>query len=288
MSPPLIIDWRRRVWRYILQKLTLARAARGSFMRQMIRLASMLLCLALAGLPQLARADDAVIVFAAASLKSALDEAATAFRAGEGAELKISYGGSLALARQIVAGAPADLFASADEESMDEAAKGGAIKPESRFDLLGNRLVVIAPKSSSIDALAFTPDAFVEAMGAGRLVTGEVNSVPVGRYAKAALQNLGLWSVVEPRLAMTDNVRAALAFVSRGEAPLGIVYATDAAADASVKIVATFPDDSHAPILYPFALTASSRNGAADKFLTWLKSPSGRAIFERQGFRVLN
>jgi molybdate transport system substrate-binding protein len=257
-------------------------------MRQLTRLASLLLCLALAGSPRFARADDAVIVFAAASLKSALDEAAVGFRAAEGVELKISYGGSLALARQIVAGAPADIFASADEQSMDEAAKGGAIKADSRFDLLGNRLVVIAPKPSSIDALAFSPDAFAQAIGAGRLVTGEVNSVPVGRYAKAALQKLGLWSVVEPRLAMTDNVRAALAFVARGEAPLGIVYATDAAADASVKIVATFPDDSHAPILYPFALTASSHNGAADKLLIWLKSPPGRNIFERQGFRVLN
>jgi len=257
-------------------------------MRQMVRFASMLLCLALTGLPQLARADDAVIVFAAASLKSALDEAAVAFREAEGAELRISYGGSLALARQVIAGAPADIFASADEESMDEAAKGGAIRQQSRFDLLGNRLVVIAQRQSSIDALAFSPDAFTQAIGAGRLVTGEVNSVPVGRYASAALQNLGLWSVVEPRLAMTDNVRAALAFVARGEAPLGIVYATDAAADASVKIVATFPDDSHPPILYPFALTASSHNGAADKFLSWLKSPSGRAIFERQGFRALN
>jgi molybdate transport system substrate-binding protein len=248
----------------------------------------MVLCLALAGLPQFARADDPVIVFAAASLKSALDEAAVAFRAAEGGELKISYGGSLALARQIVAGAPADIFASADEQSMDEAAKGGAIRQESRFDLLGNRLVVVTPKQSSIDALAFSPDAFARAIGGGRLVTGEVNSVPVGRYAKAALQNLGLWSVVEPRLAMTDNVRAALAFVARGEAPLGIVYATDAAAEPNVKIVAAFPEDSHPPILYPFALTDSSRSGAADKFLTWLKSPSGRTIFERQGFRVFN
>ena len=265
-----------------------ARAPQGSFMRQMVRLAAMVLCLALSGLPELARADDPVIVFAAASLKTALDEAAAGFRAAEGAEVTISYGGSLALARQIVAGAPADIFASADEQSMDEAVKGGAIKPDTRFDLLGNRLVVIAPKPSPVDALALTPEAFAAAIGSGRLVTGEVNSVPVGRYAKAALQNLGLWSVVEPQLAMTDNVRAALAFVARGEAPIGIVYATDAAADASVKIVATFPDDSHAPILYPFALTASSRNGAADRFLTYLKSPAGRPIFERQGFRVLN
>ncbi|MGO8800662.1 MAG: molybdate ABC transporter substrate-binding protein [Roseiarcus sp.] len=256
-------------------------------MRWMVRLV-VLLCLALAGLPRPARADEPLTVFAAASLKTALDEAAAAFRADGGAEVRISYGGSLALARQIVAGAPADIFASADEQSMDEAVKGGAIAPASRFDLLGNRLVVIAPKPSPVEALALAPDAFAAAIGSGRLVTGEVDTVPVGRYAKAALQKLGLWSVVEPRLAMTDNVRAALAFVARGEAPLGIVYATDAAADASVKVVATFPDDSHPPILYPFALTVSSHNGAADKFLTWLKSPAGRAIFERQGFKVSN
>lgn len=257
-------------------------------MRQMVRFASMVLCIALSCLPQFARADEPVIVFAAASLKSALDEAAAGFHAAGGAELKISYGGSFALARQIIAGAPADIFASADEESMNEAAKGGAIRQESRFDLLGNRLVVVTQKQSSIDALALTPEAFAQAIGSGRLATGEINTVPVGRYAKAALQNLGLWSVVEPHLAMTDNVRAALAFVARGEAPLGIVYATDAAADASVKIVATFPESSHAPILYPFALTASTRKEAADKFLAYLKSPAGRAAFERQGFRVLN
>jgi len=257
-------------------------------MRQLLRLASMVLALGLAALPRAARADDPVVVFAAASLKTALDEAAIVFHAADGAELKISYGGSLGLARQIVAGAPADLFASADEESMDEAVKGGAIRQGSRLDLLGNRLVAIAPKASPLQTLALTPDAFVAAIGASRLATGEVNTVPVGRYAKAALNKLGLWSVVEPRLAMTDNVRAALAFVSRGEAPLGIVYATDAAADHGVKVVAIFPDDSHPPILYPFALTASSRNGAAARFLAWLKSPAALAIFERQGFRSLN
>jgi molybdate transport system substrate-binding protein len=257
-------------------------------MRPMLRLASIVLCLALPALAPPVRADEPVVVFAAASLKSALDAAAVAFHADGGAELKISYGGSLALARQIVAGAPADLFASADEESMDEAAKGATIKADSRSDLLGNQLVVVAPKQSAIDALALTPEAFTQAIGAGHLATGEVNTVPVGRYAKEALRNLGLWSAVEPHLAMTDNVRAALAFVARGEAPLGIVYATDAVADPTVKVVATFPEASHAPITYPFALTASSHNDAAGKFLTYLKSAAGHAIFERQGFKVLN
>jgi molybdate transport system substrate-binding protein len=257
-------------------------------MRQLFRLASLVSCLATACLALPARADEPVIVFAAASLKTALDAAAKAFHADGGAELRISYGGSLALARQIVAGAPADIIASADEKSMDEAAKGAAIKADSRFDLLANQLVVIAPKQSSLDALPLTPEAFTQAIGAGHLATGEVNTVPVGRYAKEALRNLGLWSAVEPHLAMTDNVRAALAFVARGEAPLGIVYATDAAADATVKIVATFPEAAHAPIVYPFALTAASHNDAAAKLLIWLKSPAGRMIFEHQGFKVLN
>jgi molybdate transport system substrate-binding protein len=257
-------------------------------MRSLFRVASVAFCLAALAAPSLARADEPIIVFAAASLKNALDAAAADFHAGGGAEVKISYGGSLALARQIVAGAPADLFASADEESMDEAVKGSAIKADSRMDLLGNQLVVVAPKPSPTDKLALTADAFAQALGTGKLATGEVATVPVGRYAKAALQKLSLWGAVEPHLAMTDNVRAALAFVARGEAPLGIVYATDAAADPNVKIVATFPEDSHPPIRYPFALTASSHNDATAKFLTWLTSSAGRAIFERQGFKVLN
>jgi molybdate transport system substrate-binding protein len=257
-------------------------------MRQIFRFAVLTLCLALPALAQPARADEPLVVFAAASLKTALDAAAAGFHADGGPEVKISYGGSLALARQIVAGAPADIFASADEDSMDEAAKGAAIKPESRADMLGNQLVAIAPKQSPLDNLALTPEAFDKAIGAGHLATGEVNTVPVGRYAKETLRNLGLWTVVEPHLAMTDNVRAALAFVARGEAPLGIVYATDAVADPNVKVVATFPDTAHAPILYPFALTASSHNAAAGKFLAYLKSPVAHAIFEKQGFKVLN
>jgi molybdate transport system substrate-binding protein len=171
---------------------------------------------------------------------------------------------------------------------MDEAVKGAAIKTDSRFDLVGNQLVVVAPKQSTIDKLALTPEAFTQAIGDGHLATGEVNTVPVGRYAKEALRNLGLWSAVEPHLAMTDNVRAALVFVARGETPLGIVYATDAAADSNVKIVATFPEESHAPITYPFAVTSSSHNEAAVKLLTWLKSPAARMIFEHQGFKVLD
>ena len=251
------------------------------------RLAVLALSLSLASPFALARAEEPVVVFAAASLKTALDEAAARFHADGGAEIKISYGGSLGLARQIVAGAPADLFASADEISMDEAAKGGAIKADTRFDWLGNELVLVAPKAAAFDTLALTPDALGGALGSGKLATGEVNTVPVGKYARASLDKLGLWSLVEPHLAMSDNVRSALAFVARGEAALGIVYATDAAAEPGVKIVARFPDASHAPILYPVAVTAGSHNAAAAKFEDFLKSDAAWPIFARQGFRAV-
>lgn len=250
-------------------------------MRRLTLLLAAWLALALPAL-----ADQKVVVFAAASLKTALDAAAATYHAQTGGEVAISYGGSLALARQIVAGAPADIFASADEPSMDEAVKGGAIRAGSLIDLLTNHLVVIAPKSSPIQTLALTSEVLAKAIGQGRVATGEVDTVPVGRYAKASLMKLGLWDVVEPRLAMTDNVRVALAFVARSEAVLGIVYATDAEAEPEVKVVATIPDDSHPPITYPFAITATSHNPAADTFLKFLESPAADAIFAGQGFAV--
>jgi molybdate transport system substrate-binding protein len=237
---------------------------------------------------QPAQAETPVVVFAAASLKTALDETAVAFRAERGVEIKISYGGSLALARQLGQGAPADIFVSADEDSMDEAAKAKAIKPDSRIDLLGNRLVVVAARTSPLQTLPLTAADMTAALGAGKLATGEVNSVPVGKYAKEALTNLKIWEAIEPHLAMTDNVRAALAFVARGEAPLGIVYVTDAAAEPAVKVVATFPDSSHKPIVYPAALTAVSVNPAAAKFFEFLRAPATRALFQRQGFKTLS
>jgi molybdate transport system substrate-binding protein len=250
-----------------------------------LRLPLILATLFLALSTTFASADDPIIIFAAASMKTALDEAGAAFQAETGVETKISYGGSLALARQLTQGAPADIFVSADEDSMDVAAKGNAIKPESRFDLLANSLVVVANKTSSLQSLALTPTEVAAAIGAGKLATGEVNSVPVGKYAKEALTNLGLWEEVSPHLAMTDNVRAALAFVARNEAPLGIVYATDAVAEPAVRVVAIFPDSSHKPIVYPVALSAASHNPSAIKFLDFLRSPAARAIFARQGFR---
>ena len=250
----------------------------------MLRLTCALLAALLGLAPAAARAEDRIVIFAAASLKTALDAAAADYHAHGGREIALSYGGSLSLARQIVAGAPADIFASADELSMDAAAKAGVIREGTRVDLLGNRLVVVAPRAAPIDALPLEAAAFENAIGAGRLATGEVETVPVGRYAKASLTKLGLWDAVEPRLAMTPDVRTALAFVARGEAPLGIVYATDAAAEPGVKVVATVPEDSHPPILYPLAIVAASHNPAADAFLAYLKSEPARAFFTRQGF----
>lgn len=231
-------------------------------------------------------AATTVTVFAAASLKTALDGAAAAYKAGAGVEARLSYAGSLALAKQIEAGAPADLFFAADAASMDYLASRNLIDPKSRGNLLGNSLVLVAPKASQLDHVALTREGLAAAIGAGRIATGDATSVPVGIYAKAALTKLGLWDVAEPHFAFTDNVRAALAFVALEEAALGIVYATDAKSEPRVKVVATFPDDSHPPIVYPVALTAASRGAAAAKFLAFLRGPEARAIFAAQGFRL--
>jgi molybdate transport system substrate-binding protein len=244
----------------------------------------LLLALGLAG-P--AFADGKLVVFAAASLKTALDAAAAAFHGAGGPEVSLSYGGSLGLARQLVAGAPADVFISADEPSMDAAAKGNAIKSATRADFLRNHLVVVAPKTSPLAELDLTPAAFAAALGSAKLATGEVKTVPVGRYAKESLTKLGLWETVEPKLAMTDNVRAALEFVARGEAALGIVYLTDAHAEPRVKIVATLPDASHAPIVYPLAVVAASHNADAERFVAFLRSDAAATLLKGQGFEVI-
>lgn len=230
--------------------------------------------------------SEPLTVFAAASLKETLEEAGKVYTAQSGVEVRFSFAGSSALAKQIEAAAPADVFASADLKWMDYLDDKKLIRHDTRINLLGNDLVVIAPNTSTLRTLDFTVDAFVQALGDGRLTTGDVNAVPVGVYAKAALQKLGLWSVVEPKLAQTDNVRAALAFVARQEAALGIVYRTDAQVERAVKIVATFPAESHEPIVYPFAVTATTKHPAAEAFLTFLNSPTARAIFEKAGFPV--
>jgi molybdate transport system substrate-binding protein len=235
-----------------------------------------------------ASAQDAkLIVFAAASLKDALDEVNVADKHEKGQKTAISYAASSTLAKQIEAAAPADIFISADLDWMDYLAKRNLIKPETRANLLGNRLVLIAPADSTVK-LAVGPDfALAQALGNGRLAIADPTGVPAGKYGKAALEALGVWTSVADRLAPAENVRATLALVARGEAPLGIVYQTDAASDKTVKIVGSFPENTHPPIVYPIAVVATSTNPAAPGYIAFLKSPVARPIFEKQGFTML-
>jgi molybdate transport system substrate-binding protein len=227
------------------------------------------------------------VVFAAASMKNALDDVNKIFSDRGGAKVTASYAASSALAKQLEQGAPADVFISADTDWMDYAAQHKLVRNDSRIDLLGNVLVLVAPKDAKIDSVTVGKDLDLARLaGDGRIVTGDVRAVPVGKYAKQALEKLGLWSGVERKLAMTENVRAALALVARGEAALGIVYSTDAAVEPSVKIVGTFPADSHAPIVYPVALTAGAKPGGA-AYLDVLRSRDAKTIFERYGFSFL-
>jgi molybdate transport system substrate-binding protein len=228
-----------------------------------------------------------VVVFAAASLKNALDDIAGQWQRETGKKTVISYAASNTLIKQIEQGAPADIFISADLDWMDYGQQKNLIKPDSRFNLLGNRLVLIAPKDSSVSANIQPGFGLATLLKDGRLAMGNVDAVPAGKYGKAALEKLGVWDSVKDKIAQAESVRAALLFVSRGEAPLGIVYQTDAAADPSVKIVGTFPENTHPRIIYPVALTKESTNPGAQAFLNYLRSPAARAAFERQGFTVL-
>jgi molybdate transport system substrate-binding protein len=236
-------------------------------------------------------AAEQVTVFAAASLRTALDEIAAAWGDANGHEVVLSYAGTPQLARQIIEGAPADLFLSAAVQWMDELASQGLIVPESRRDLLGNTLVLVA-HGAGAPRVEIGPDLDLAALlGGGKLAMALVDSVPAGQYGKEALTNLGLWDAVEPSVAQAENVRAALALVSSGEAPLGIVYGSDATADDAaedrVTVVGTFPADSHAPITYPAALVAGRDNPAAAEFLEHLGSPEAAEVFARLGFTPL-
>lgn len=227
-----------------------------------------------------------VTVFAAASLQNALEDAGKAFTAKTGTPVRFSFAASSALARQLEQAAPADMFASADLEWMDWVAARNLIRKDTRVELLGNRLVVVAAKDGPA-TVALTKDGIAKALGSGRIAMGDVSAVPAGKYGKTALEKLGLWDGVANNLAQVENVRAALRLVSRKEAPLGIVYQTDANVDSDVKVVATFPADSHAPIVYPFAVTANSTNKGANDFLAFLSGPEAKPLFEKQGFAVL-
>src|SRR5262245_31861577 len=233
-------------------------------------------------------AEGDVVVFAAASLKNALDQVAKEWGAKSGGKVAISYAASSALAKQIESGAPADIFASADLDWMDYLAKKGLIQPDMRVNLLGNRLVLVAPKDSTAKVEMGPRLDLATALGDGRLAMANVDSVPAGKYGKAALQRLGAWDGVKDKLAQAENVRAALQLVARGEAPLGIVYLTDVASDPKLKVLATFPEDSHPPIIYPIAITKSSTNPAARSFFAFMRGGDAKGAFDKQGFTVLN
>jgi molybdate transport system substrate-binding protein len=224
-----------------------------------------------------------VTVFAAASLKNALDEVDLAFESLGHGTARASYASSSVIARQIAAGAPADVFISADTDWMDDLDRRGLIVKASRHNLLSNRLVLVAPKDSQLRLRLAPGMKLAAALGGGRLAIGGPD-VPAGRYAEAALRSLGVWPSVKDHLAPGENVRATLAFVARGEAPLGIVYETDALIEPAVRVVGVFPASSHAPIIYPAALVAASRNPAARAYLDFLRRPPARAIFRRYGF----
>jgi len=227
-------------------------------------------------------------VFAAASLKTALDSVVAVWvRAGHPAP-RISYAGSNALAKQLEQGAPADIFFSADLDWMDYAQKKDLIKRETRIHLLGNRIVLIASTQGTVSVDIRQGFDLAKALDGGRLAMGNVDAVPAGKYGKAALVKLGAWDGVKDKIAQADTVRAALLLVDRGEAPLGIVYATDAVSDPGVKVLGTFPDDSHPAIIYPVALTRDGTNPEASGFLAFLRGSDARAAFEQQGFTVLN
>src|SRR5467141_2843981 len=231
--------------------------------------------------------DNSLTVFAAASLKNALDDIDAAYTAKTGVKVSASYAASSALAKQIEQGAPADIFASADTGWMDYAIGKKNINEPTRVNLLGNSIVLIAPKDSKIDNVTIGQGFdLAKLAGDGKIATGDVKAVPVGKYAKAALEKVGAWSAAEPKFAMAESVRAALTLVARGEAALGIVYSTDAKVEPGVKIVGTFPADSHPPIIYPVAATTTAKAEAAD-YLAFLHSSAAKTILEKYGFKFL-
>jgi molybdate transport system substrate-binding protein len=231
--------------------------------------------------------DKTLVVFAAASMKNALDDIDTAFTAKTGVKVSASYAASSTLAKQIEQGAPADIFVSADTDWMDYAIGKKNINEATRVNLLGNSIVLIAPKDSKIDDVTIGPGFdLAKLAGDGKIATGDVKAVPVGKYAKAALEKLGAWQAAEPKFAMAESVRAALTLVARGEAVLGIVYSTDAKVEPGVKIVGTFPADSHPPIIYPVAATATAKPEAND-YMAFLRSQAAKTVLEKYGFVYL-
>jgi molybdate transport system substrate-binding protein len=259
---------------------------RGTLRRVLGGAVALLLTWGLAQTPAQAQGRD-VVVFAAASLKNALDAINAQWQKETGKKAAISYAASSALAKQIEQAAPAQIFISADLDWMDYLAKKDLIKAETRSNLLGNRIVLIAPKDKAQPVDIKPGFDLAKVLGDGRLAMANVATVPAGRYGKAALEKLGVWGSVSSKLAQAENVRAALLLVSRGEAPAGIVYQTDAASDGNVKIIGTFPEDAHPPIIYPIALTANATHPDAAAFLAYIRSDKAKPLFEAQGFTVL-
>lgn len=248
---------------------------------------TLLFCLFLALLTPVASAAERVTVFAAASLKNALDDASAAWSSATGKQAALSYAASSALARQIEAGAPADIFIPADTDWMDYLRQRNLIAPASEVRLLGNQLVLIVPASNPATLTIAPGFDLAGLLAGGKLAMGDVRAVPAGKYGKAALESLGVWDQAAGRVAQAENVRAALKLVATGEAAAGIVYQTDALAEPQVKTVGAFPASSHPEIIYPAALTAASTNPEAAAFLAFLQSPAAREIFTKHGFPVL-
>lgn len=245
------------------------------------------LLLTLAAAPQPVAAQERLTVFAAASLKNALDEVDGAFTKTTGIKVTASYAASSALAKQVEQAAPAEVFISADLQWMDYLAERKLIRPDTRINLLGNRLVLIAGKDSKLDHVAIGQGFDIAKLaGDGRIAIADVRAVPAGLYAKAALEKLGAWQAAQSKLAMAENVRATLAFAARGETPIGIVYETDAKIEPGVKIVGMFPDGSYPPVIYPAAALASTKSAAAERYLAFLRTSAAKAIFEKYGFSV--
>ncbi|MEP4037849.1 molybdate ABC transporter substrate-binding protein [Pseudophaeobacter sp.] len=228
-----------------------------------------------------------VTVFAAASLKNALDKITTSFEAQTGYSVSLSLAGSSLLARQIALGAPADIFLPASPDWMDHLQEQNRLVPGSRRALLSNRLVLVAPNQSARAITGFEDPALFAQLGQGKLAMALVEAVPAGIYGKSALETLGLWQDLAPHIAQTDNVRAALALVAAGAAPLGVVYASDAQADPRVTVLADFPSQSHAPIRYPLAQVQGAGGPAIDAFFIYLQGPEAQEAFVSAGFDVI-
>ena len=263
--------------------------------RLMHLFAAAMVMLTLTGLAVVAGSDSAaagpsdVTVFAAASTTNAVTEIGALYEASHQGRMTPSFASSSTLAKQIESGAPADVYLSANKKWMDYLDQKNLIVKQSRFDLLSNRIVLIAPAASALKQISIVPGfTLTEALGKdGRLTLGNPDHVPAGMYGKKALENLGCWNSVKERLAPMKDVRVALVLVERREAPLGLVYATDAAISQKVRVVGTFPTDSHPPIVYPVAAVSGGKDAAAKQFLAFLKTPEARAVFEKYGFTAM-